>query len=63
MVALGMQPVPCPTAKTLEDVYYPNLADLVDAVAKLAIERDDHGVALPDERSMADVYKRFKGPF
>tara|TARA_R110000787_G_scaffold14819_18_gene45610 strand:- start:235 stop:2310 length:2076 start_codon:yes stop_codon:yes gene_type:complete len=63
MKALGMQPVPCPTAKTLEDMYYPNLGDFVDAVATLATGRNDHGVTLPDERSMADVYKRFKGPF
>ena len=63
MAALGMQPVPCPTAKTLEDMYYPNLADFVDAVAKLVTGRDDHRVTLPNEQSMADVYKRFRGPF
>ena len=61
--SLGMAPVPCPTAKSLEDLYYPNLASMVDAVAQAVIGRADHGIALPDERSMADVYKKFRGPF
>jgi pyruvate/2-oxoglutarate/acetoin dehydrogenase E1 component/TPP-dependent pyruvate/acetoin dehydrogenase alpha subunit len=63
ITSLGMAPVPCPTAKTLEDMYYPNLAELVDATAKLVTGRSDHGVVLPDERSMAEVYKKFRGPF
>lgn len=62
-VTLGMQPAPCPTAKTLEDLFYPNLQTLTDAIAKLVTGRSDHGIVLPDEESMADVYKRFKGPF
>src|SRR5438552_12012065 len=28
VVTLGMQPAPCPTAKSLEDLYYPNLTQL-----------------------------------
>jgi len=63
VVTLGMQPAPCPTAKTLEDLYYPNLRDLADAIATLVTGTNDHGISLPDEHSMADVYKRFKGPF
>ena len=63
VVTLGMQPAPCPTAKSLEDLYYPNLTQFVDETAALVTGRRDHGVALPDEHSMADVYKRFKGPF
>jgi pyruvate dehydrogenase E1 component beta subunit len=61
-VTLGMQPAPCPTAKSLEDRYYPNLRDLTDAIATVVKGRD-HGIDMPDERSMADVYKRFRGPF
>jgi pyruvate dehydrogenase E1 component beta subunit len=63
VVTLGMQPAPCPTAKSLEDLYYPNLTQFVDEAAALVVGRRDHGVPLPDEHSMADVYKRFKGPF
>jgi len=63
VVTLGMQPAPCPTAKSLEDLFYPNLRDLTDAIAKLVTGQRDHGISLPDEKSMADVYKRFKGPF
>lgn len=60
---LGMAQAPCPTGKTLEDLYYPNLGDMVDAVAGLVRGNSEHGVQLPDEKSMSDVYKRFKGPF
>jgi pyruvate dehydrogenase E1 component beta subunit len=63
VVTMGMAPAPCPTAKTLEDLYYPNLRRLADALAALATGRAEHGVALPEDASMADVYKRFKGPF
>jgi pyruvate dehydrogenase E1 component beta subunit len=58
-----MAPAPCPTAKNLEDLFYPNLQTLTDAIAKLVTGQAEHGVPLPDEHSMADVYKRFKGPF
>jgi pyruvate dehydrogenase E1 component beta subunit len=60
---LGMAPAPCPTAKTLEDLYYPNLRRLTDEIARLCTGRVEHGVPLPADASMADVYKRFKGPF
>ena len=63
VVTLGMAQAPCPTAKSLEDIYYPNLHDLVDEIACLVTSREDHGAPLPNEKSMADVYKRFKGPF
>ena len=63
VVTLGMQPAPCPTAKSLEDNFYPTLTTLTDSIAGMVVGRQDHGVPLPDERSMADVYKRFRGPF
>jgi pyruvate dehydrogenase E1 component beta subunit len=63
VVSLAMQPAPCPTAKALEDRFYPNLRTFTDSVARLCTGHADHGIPLPDEHSMADVYKRFKGPF
>ncbi len=60
--SLGMAPAPCPTAKALEDMYYPNLADVVDAAATL-VKGAKHGVPLPEERTMSDIYKKFRGPF
>ena len=63
VVSLGMAQAPCPTAKVLEDMYYPNLRRLVDEVARLVTGRAEHGIELPPNASMADVYKRFKGPF
>ena len=63
VVSIGMQPAPCPTAKSLEDEYYPNLQTLTDQIARLVTGKAMHGIPLPDEHSFADVYKRFKGPF
>jgi pyruvate dehydrogenase E1 component beta subunit len=62
VVTLGMQPAPCPTAKALEDLYYPDLAQLTEAIVRLVRGSTD-GIPLPDHRSMTDFYKSFKGPF
>lgn len=62
VATMGMAAAPCPTAKALEDIYYPNLTTLTEAIARL-VRGKNHGIELPHERSMADVYKRFKGPF
>lgn len=59
---LGMAPAPCPTAKSLEDLYYPSQHDTVNGILVQALG-SKHGVELPNEASMADVYKRFRGPF
>ena len=63
VATLGMEPAPCPTAKTLEDLFYPNVRDVADAIGRLVTGRADHGLLLPDVQSATDVYKRFKGPF
>ncbi|MFC1521973.1 alpha-ketoacid dehydrogenase subunit beta [Elusimicrobiota bacterium] len=63
VVSLGMQFAPCPTAKVLEDMYYPNLRDMVDAIGRLVTGKKKHGVYLPDPRSTRDFFKSFKGPF
>jgi pyruvate dehydrogenase E1 component beta subunit len=59
---LGMAPAPCPTAKSLEDIYYPSQHELVDALLT-QVRGVKHGVSLPSERSMTEGYKRFRGPF
>ena len=63
VVSLAMQPAPCPTSKALEDLFYPDLRQFVHALATLVMGSKTHGISLPDTQSMADVYKRFKGPF
>jgi acetoin:2,6-dichlorophenolindophenol oxidoreductase subunit beta len=63
LVSIGMQPAPCPTGKSLEDDFYPNLQTLTDAIAQCCRGKKEHGIQLPGEHSFADVYKRFKGPF
>ena len=59
---LGMAPAPCPTAKSLEDIYYPSQHETVDAILT-QVKGRDHGIDLPVERSMTEGYKRFRGPF
>jgi pyruvate/2-oxoglutarate/acetoin dehydrogenase E1 component len=63
VATLGLAPAPCPTAKALEDLYYPDMRRLADAIARLVHGREDHGVPLPDSRSATDFYRHFKGPF
>jgi len=63
IVSLGMKFTTCPTAKALEDIFYPNQRDLVKAIIKLVTGKNIHSIPLPDETSMADLYKKFKGPF
>jgi len=59
---LGMAAAPCPTAKSLEDIYYPSQHETVDAILT-QVRGSGHGIELPVERSMTEGYKRFKGPF
>jgi acetoin:2,6-dichlorophenolindophenol oxidoreductase subunit beta len=59
---LGMAPAPCPTAKSLEDIYYPSQHETVDAILTQA-RGPDHGIELPTERSMTEGYRKFRGPF
>lgn len=61
--SLGMAPAPCPTSKALEDLYYPNLGNVVDAIGQLVKGNVDHGLPLPAEKTMSDIYKKFRGPF
>ncbi|MHB8164941.1 MAG: alpha-ketoacid dehydrogenase subunit beta [Methanoregula sp.] len=63
VISVGMQPAPCPTAKHLEDLFYPNLEGLVNDIAQLVTGKANHGISLPREHSFADVYKHFRGPF
>jgi len=62
-ISLGMAPSPCPTAKSLEDLYYPDVHDLVEAISKLHFGKAQNEIPLPAKQSMTDFYKHFKGPF
>lgn len=62
-ISLGMAPAPCPTAKSLEDLYYPDVHDLVESICKLHFGENAFKVPLPAKQSMTDFYKHFKGPF
>ncbi len=59
---LGMAFAPCPTAKSLEDIYYPSQHETVDAILT-QVKGATHGVELPTERSMTEGFRKFRGPF
>jgi pyruvate dehydrogenase E1 component beta subunit len=59
IVRIGFAPTPCPTARHLENEFYPNAVTIIRAVEKmLGLE--------PTDLSQEDFYsheRRFKGPF
>ena len=58
--SLSMKFTSCPTSKSLEELFYPNQIDFVKEILELLNIKQKH---LPSEKSMSDVYKKFKGPF
>jgi pyruvate dehydrogenase E1 component beta subunit len=60
--SLGMAFTPCPTAKVLEDMYYPDVHDICKEVNKM-VNGQNSIINLPIKQSMTDFYKHFKGPF
>jgi acetoin:2,6-dichlorophenolindophenol oxidoreductase subunit beta len=60
--SMGMVSTPCPTAKVLEDMYYPDVHDICKTVNNM-INIDKSMMDLPKKESMTDFYKHFKGPF
>ena len=63
MKTLGMAPASCPTAKSLEDIFYPDVRQLTDAVLEVLGLKGRAGFEPPRSESMVDHYKHFKGPF
>jgi pyruvate dehydrogenase E1 component beta subunit len=61
--SLGMQPAPCPTAKTLEDFYYPDVHDIAVELIFIVGKSPTDYTDIPHKESMTDFYKHFKGPF
>lgn len=60
--SMGMVSTPCPTAKALEDIYYPDVYDICLAVSEM-VNSNKSIIELPKKQSMTDFYKHFKGPF
>ena len=58
-----MAPSPCPTAKALEDVFYPSLHEIVTHACKLVDGENESKILIPEKQSMTDFYKHFRGPF
>ena len=55
---------PCPTAKILEDAFYPDLNDIVSQALEILDCRQDFAAhQLPFKESITDHFRHFKGPF
>lgn len=63
ITSISMAKTTCPTSKALEKFFYPNTADLVNAIYRLHFGKENHGRELPSESWMNKNYKEFKGPF
>lgn len=63
VIEVSMAHSPCPTAKTLENYFYPDMGTLVDRIYQLAFGRKNHKKELPSEAFKKSSYKEFKGPF
>lgn len=59
--SVGMQHTPCPTGKTLEDMFYPSVKTLVEESLSVLGVSSHYG--LPNGESYRDYYRKFKGPF
>ena len=57
---IGMEHTPCPTAKTLEDLFYPSIRTIVNNVLEICEVPVNE---LPNGESYRDFYRKFKGPF
>tara|TARA_B100000212_G_scaffold335806_1_gene308297 strand:- start:10 stop:1062 length:1053 start_codon:yes stop_codon:yes gene_type:complete len=62
IVELVMSNCPCPTAQVLEDIYYPDIIDLITSIIKIT-DNTHKKIPLPEKQSMTKFYKHFKGPF
>ncbi|MHC1745263.1 MAG: alpha-ketoacid dehydrogenase subunit beta [Syntrophobacteraceae bacterium] len=63
MVSLSVAKSPCPTAKSLENCFYPDMADIVRALYALHFGSESHGRELPDPETVDRLHRDFKGPF
>ncbi len=61
--SLGMKKASCPTAKSLEDIFYPDVHDIVKECFLLLGKQLEKVSNIPKKQPMTDYYKHFKGPF
>lgn len=59
---IGMAPAPCPTARALEDLFYPDARTIVASAARV-MGRDAEAWSEPAAHEFEPVGLRFKGPF
>jgi len=63
IMEISMAHSPCPTAKTLENYFYPDMGTIVNDIYRLIFKRQAGKKELPSEDYKKRLYKEFKGPF
>jgi pyruvate dehydrogenase E1 component beta subunit len=62
VINIGLEFTPCPTGKTLEDFFYPNVRQITRSVLGL-LDLPFEENQLPEGSSYRDYYRLFRGPF
>ncbi|OGS08521.1 MAG: hypothetical protein A2270_11035 [Elusimicrobia bacterium RIFOXYA12_FULL_51_18] len=63
IMEISMAHSPCPTAKTLENYFYPDMGAIVNDIYRLIFKKRAGKKELPSEEYKKRLYKEFKGPF
>jgi len=63
VIQLSMAPSPCPTAKTLENYFYPNIENIINSIYKLTAKRKISAAKSLRKEFLNKHYENFKGPF
>jgi pyruvate dehydrogenase E1 component beta subunit len=63
VMEISMAHSTCPTAKALENYFYPDMGTIVDRIYRLAFSRKDHKKELPSDARKKLSRQEFKGPF
>ena len=63
VMELSMAKCTCPTAKALENCFYPNMGNIIDFIYQLIFGTVEHEKDLPSFDFILGLYKNFKGPF
>lgn len=59
VITLGMQPSPCPTSHILEEAFYPDMSDIVQAISQLT----ETELQKPSKAFAKRLRRQFRGPF
>ena len=63
VISLGMQFCPTPTSHALENFFYPDMSNIVNAIYMQITGQNNHPYAVPTASEVKSTKVDFKGPF